>query len=119
MQRQVDPRVARPEGLDHCRQDAVARRADEAHGQRARLAARRLPGRAHGAVDLRQNRPRLGQKHLARAGELYTPLRALEQQHPQLGFELANLAAQRGLRDVQARGRATEVQCLGHGDEVA
>jgi hypothetical protein len=44
--------------------------------------------------------------------------RAVQQRRAELVLELPDLAAQRGLRDVQARRGAREVALLGDRDEV-
>ena len=59
----------------------------------------------------RNSRARLRQPHRA--------LVALEQLRAQFRFQRLDLLAQRRLADVQALGRAREVQLLGDGDKVA
>ena len=58
-------------------------------------------------------------KRPAAARELHPGPTPLEQRRLQLVLEVVHLAAERGLGDTQARGRAREVQFLGHRDEVA
>jgi hypothetical protein len=50
--------------------------------------------------------------------KLHASLGALEEWHPQLVFELTNLLAERGLRDVQARRRPAKVEFFRDDQEV-
>lgn len=104
------------------------------HGADQRL-ERQLPvgrdvERLGGAVsDVPRLRDELGQplgelrqlalQVLPRRGELHPALLAIEQRHPQLGLQIADLPAQRRLRDVQPLGGPAEVEGLRHGEEVA
>ena len=63
-------------------------------------------------------RATFGQQDRAGLGQLDAAVRAREQLYAQLLLELADLLGDRGLGDVQARGRVAEVPLLGDGDEV-
>jgi hypothetical protein len=56
---------------------------------------------------------------VASGGQLDPSARAQEQRRAERVLELADLVAQRRLRDVQPRGGAAEVEFLGDGQEVA
>ncbi|MNT77283.1 hypothetical protein D3C72_2163790 [compost metagenome] len=58
------------------------------------------------------------EQEAARLGQAQRAGRALEELHAQLLFKLADLAAERRLGDVQARGRQREAARLGHRLEV-
>jgi len=75
--------------------------------------------RADGALGLREHLADLVGERLARGRDLDAPLRAMEEREPQLLLELANLLAERRLRDAEPAGGASEVQLLRHGEEVA
>jgi hypothetical protein len=75
--------------------------------------------RPSGALRLGQREPRLAEKGASGVGELDAPLVAREEGGAELALEIADLPAERRLGDVQSRGRVTEVQLLGDGDEVA
>jgi len=66
-----------------------------------------------------QQRAGVGEQLLARAGELGGPPVAHEELHLQLALQRPDLARQHGLRDVQRLGRPSEVQPLGHRDEIS
>ncbi len=68
---------------------------------------------------LRQQRLRLLLQQPAGVGEPHTAAVALEQLHPELGLEPADLLAQRRLGDVQALRGPTEVELVGNRGEVA
>jgi hypothetical protein len=72
-----------------------------------------------GALERGERGRRLGEQRAAGGGQLDPSARAQEQWRAELVLELADLVAQRRLRDVQARGRAAEVELLGDGEEVA
>jgi hypothetical protein len=55
---------------------------------------------------------------LAGWGEVDVAAVALKQRDSELGFEAADLLAERGLRDVQSLGRAAKMELLGDCDEV-
>ena len=62
--------------------------------------------------------PRLLEQSPSGNGERDASLGAVEQPDPELEFELADLLADRGLRDMQALCRTAEVQLLRDGDEI-
>ncbi len=70
-------------------------------------------------VDLGERPPRAAQDRLPGLRHADRAARALKQFEAQLALEAADLLAERGLRDVQLRGRAREVALLGDGGEVA
>ena len=61
----------------------------------------------------------LGQQQRAGLGQADPPLRAIEQADAQLGLECLDLLAEARLSDVQPSRRATIVEFLSYGDEVA
>ena len=62
---------------------------------------------------------RASTKNVLPAAVSATPLRpSLEQLHPQFGFQVVDLLAERWLRNVQPIRCVSEVQLLGCGDEV-
>jgi hypothetical protein len=65
-----------------------------------------------------ERRARLGKEPPPRVGQRHAARRALQESDPELDLEPAQLLADRGLDDVQALGRAPEVQLLGDGHEV-
>ena len=82
-----------------------------------------LPGGAiqdaNRLIRLSQNRARFFEKRAARLGQTNGLGRSFEQAHAKFILEVANLAAQCGLRDVEALHRgARDVLHLGDGNEV-
>jgi hypothetical protein len=59
------------------------------------------------------------EEHLARGQQPHAAPGALEERRPQLVLQPLDLAAERGLRHVQALGGAAHVALLGDDDEVA
>ncbi len=70
-------------------------------------------------VHAKQNGPRFVQENLAGLGQGERLGRAAEKFHTELGFEIANLAAQRRLRDMEPGRGARDVLFLGHDDKIA
>ena len=70
-------------------------------------------------LGLREDAADLVEERAARGGELDAAVGAVEQHDVQLALELADLLAERGLRDAQARRGAAEMQLLRDGQEVA
>ena len=109
------------------RGEPAQRARDRARQRRRRVAdpqphRRPCRGRARGAtghLGLLEDPPRLLEHRGAGLRQLDAAVGPLQEPDPELGLELADLLAHRGLRDVQALGRAAEVQLLGDGDEVA
>ena len=93
------------------RDHADAQRAGERIAvTRARHRADRRPRAARGARAATSSSPAGGEQHAA-------PI-ALEQPHAERALELADLRAERGLRDVAALGRAAEAARVGDRDGV-
>jgi hypothetical protein len=59
------------------------------------------------------------QKHVSGFCELHAPLVAYEKRNPEVFFELADLPAQRWLRDMQLSRRLAEVQVFSDRQKVA
>ncbi|MNY48640.1 hypothetical protein D3C86_1839890 [compost metagenome] len=95
------------------------RRGGEADLQLADLAALCAARHVDRLVQLRQHLARLGQEQPADLAQRHAPVGTLEQAHAQLVLQRLDLLAQRRLGDAQLQGRATEVQLLGDGDEIA
>ena len=101
------------------------RQIDRAH--RVQRADRQPPGLDAGerlqlglpGVDLGERAPRAGDEHVARLRHRDLARRALDERHPDLRLEAADLLRQRRLGDVLAGGRASEVTLVGERDEVA
>jgi hypothetical protein len=117
-QLQLDVGPRGPEALHDVGDDREQRRADEADAKAADLAFADPPSRGDRAVELGQDRAGVAQERRAGRGELNAPARPLQQEHAQLVLEPAQLLAQRGLGQMQPRGRAAEVQLLRDRDEV-
>lgn len=69
--------------------------------------------------DLLQDTPRLGQEDGPRLGERDGPVRPVQQTYPELLFELADLLADRRLRNVQSCCGPAEVQVLRDSYEIS
>ena len=87
----------------------------------SRPASPRAARRAAGTACSTRSRivARFGEKRLARLGQLDPARLAPEQLHVELGFERADLLAERRLLDAEPLGRAGDVTLLGDGDEIA
>ena len=72
-----------------------------------------------GAVDVREDLPRLDQEHDAGGGQRDMVGAALQEADAELAFEPLHLLAQRRLDDVLPLGRPAEVQLLRQRHEVA
>ena len=85
------------------------------------MRTRPAPALAHAerAVGGGQDRSALVQQGLAGGRQLHLPSAAQQQRAADLGLEPPDLRRQRGLRQVQTRGCAREVQFLRDGDEIA
>ena len=92
---------------------------EQADGERARLARRCAPRGAQRVVHPGQQRRRRLEQRAARRGQLDAARRALEQARAHALLELADLRAQRRLREMQPLGRAGEVELLRDRDERA
>jgi hypothetical protein len=86
------------------------RRGDPITTRTPRLGDRTVEGRQHVPGFEREGGPRLGQRD--------HPARTLEQRDAELLLEPADGLRQRGLRQMQARCSAPEMQLLADGDEV-
>ena len=100
----------------------------EEFGQWARARSRRavprgrpwrLRARFDGLVGAFQDVPRFGQEYAARLGEAHGLGGSLEKGKAELVLEVANLPAQRRLRDVQFQRGARDVLLFRGGDEIA
>src|SRR5262249_8713951 len=91
-----EPGVPDPQ---HARQDVQVGRRGEADVELSDLAAAGALRRADGALSLREHLADLVGERLARGRDLDAPLRAMEEREPQLLLELADLLAERRLRD--------------------
>ena len=90
----------------------------KADAQLARFAPLR-PARRDGRLFRQgQDAPRIVEEQRTRLRQAHGALVALEQLRAQFRFQRLDLLAQRRLADVQALGRAREVQFLGDGDKV-
>src|SRR4029079_3689838 len=96
--------------------DRVRRVAD---AQPAELALAGAACRLAGDLGLADHAPRLLEQDGTRGSEGDAAMRAVQQQHAELGLELADLLAHCRLSDVQPLRRAPGVQLLGDGDEVS
>jgi len=117
VQLQLDHGVRGAKAPDDLGQHAVQRGGDEADRQAALDLADPLGHRGQ-LGGLGQQLAGMRVEEAAGLGELERPAAALEQQHPQVILQLLDLPGQRRLGDVQALGRAREVQLLGDGNEV-
>ena len=119
-EREPDVRLVHPEEAEHVGEDArPGRGLDEADAEPPRLAARGALRGAHATLGLREREPRLGEKGVAGGRELDAACMAFEERRADLALQVADLPAQRRLRDVESPRRAAEVQLLGDRDEVA
>ena len=111
-QAQLHVRISCRERAHQRRDDPERRRVDEAERQRPGDPMRDHPHRFEGDVGLREHRARLRQQGLAGVGEDDAPARPLEQRHAQLVLQLADLLAERRLRDMQRLGGAAKTALL-------
>jgi hypothetical protein len=81
--------------------------------------ARGLPSGGHRVRGRLHHLPGGAEEHLPRWGERRATGTSQEQRRADLAFDQLDLLAQRRRRDVQAGGRAAEVELLGDRDEVA
>ena len=91
----------------------------EAHGDAALFATGGAAGGGERVVDVGEDRPRILEQGAPGVGQLHPARFAPQQLHPQLGFQSADLLAERRLLHPQAFSGACDVAFLGHGDEVA
>ena len=116
---ELDRRIALVEPREQQRQVDGAHRVQRADRQPAGLdAGERLQLGLRG-VELAERAPRASDEHLAGLRHRDLARRALDERHPELGLEAADLLRERGLRDVLPRRRAREVALVGERDEVA
>ena len=106
-------------GLDQRRQNTPCgthREADTQHPPLATLGGLRA---SHRGVQCLDDAHCLVVEMTSRGRHFHLAGRALEQSHAEFIFEGRDLAAQRGLRDVQAGRCTAEMQRIGQGDEIA
>jgi hypothetical protein len=101
------------------REDVQVGRGGEADREATDLAAAGALRDTLRSLGLRENLAGVLEKRAACGCELDAALRPVEEGDPELLLELANLLAEWGLRDLDPRGGATEVQFLRDGEEVA
>ena len=77
-----------------------------------------VASRLHRVPGLHHQLPRFIEKYLSRLGERDAPLISQKEGHAQIVLELADLTAQRRLRDVQLLRRLAEVQVFRDSDKV-
>ena len=119
MQSQVDVREALAEHSNHVRERPVGRGGHVADDQFAELATLRALCGADRALGLGKRLPRLREKCLPGRRELDPPFRPTKQAGAEFILEAPYLLAQRRLRDVEPRGRTTEMQFFGNGEKGA
>jgi hypothetical protein len=93
--------------------------ADEEADRQGRLTGGDVLDPPAGCVGSGQQRPGLGEDLESGGRERDVPARSQQQLGAELLFELADLAAEHRLCDVEAFRRPSEVQLLRDGDEVA
>lgn len=71
------------------------------------------------ALGGRKREPRLGKKCATGRRELHTASDTIEEQRANFALEVANLPAERWLRDVEALRRSPEMELLRDRDEIA
>jgi hypothetical protein len=77
------------------------------------------PSLSDGDIEAREHLPRLADEHATCIGQRNGSARAMQKRNPELLFEPPDCVRKPRLRDVQPRGRPTEVKLLADGDEVA
>jgi hypothetical protein len=112
LQVDVHARMALAEGLQDARQLPVDGEVHVAHAQSPLAALGRALRGAHRAAQVAERDAALHREGVARGRQAHATRGALQQRHAH-GLEMADGAAERGLRDIQPRGRAPEVQFLG------
>ena len=118
-QAQRDLRRLGANGPQQLGDERVHRRAHEADGEPADLAALDAPRLARRVLDRGENVARALQERRPGGGQLDLALVAQQQRRAHLLLEPADLLAQRGLGHVQPFRRAAEVQLFRDGHEVA
>jgi hypothetical protein len=98
---------------------AEGRRLREADAQASDVAARDLTRQDRRALDMLEDRLRLGLEQAARLGQGHASAGAREQLQAQFGFQCLDLLRQRWLRHPQALGGAVDVHLLGGDAEIA
>ena len=106
------------EGAEHRRQPFIGELRDEPDGEPARFPPRGPDGGPRAFVRRSQQAATVVQEHLPRRRQRDVVPVTVQQQHAEFFFQLMNLDAQRGLRDVEAFGGAAEAEFLGGRDEV-
>jgi hypothetical protein len=119
VQRHLHLRVVGHEAAQRVGQERIRGQADEADRQGTRLPLRRIVRAALEQLGTCEHGSRIVQRLLAFARDRDAARAALEQRHAQLGLELLDRQAHRWLRQVQARGRAAEMQLFGDGHQAA
>ena len=107
------------ERAQDARRDVERGGGEQPDGQLAGLPGRRPARRAQRVVHAGQQRRRGLEQRPPRGREVDAACGALQQPRPDAQLELADLRAQRGLREVEPLGRAREVELLGDRDERA
>ncbi len=108
-----------PKPADHLGQKPEQGRSDEADDEAATPLPRNLAHHDAQLIHPRQNMHGMFVEQPSGLGQPQGPGVAVEQLDADLVLELADLAAQRRLGDVEDLGRAGEVPLIGDGDEVA
>ena len=119
LQSELDVREAPPEHSNHVGERPVGRGDQVADDEFAELATLGALCGADGALGLGECLPRLRQKCLAGRREFDPPLCPTKQAGAEFSLKMPYPLAQRRLRDVKPRGRAAEMQLLGHGEKGA
>ena len=107
------------DGGDERRQRLLGDRRRVGDAQRAQLAAAGALRLLDRRGDRREDRPGVQEQRAPGIRQLDAARRPMEERRAQLVLELADLRAERLLRQVQPSRGAGEVQLLGHGDERA
>ena len=118
--RQVDAGMAGVEGDQGRGQRARDETRGRAHGEAAACHTRERPGLGARGLHVGQNPLHEGQQGGAVGGQRDRALAgtAVEEHHAEFVFEQADLARQRGLRQVEASRGLGEALLLGHGEGV-
>jgi len=92
----------------------------EPHGDDGSLRLGRPPGTVRRRLDLQQRQSCVIEKHPSGWSQRHAARLALQQVYANFSFEIADLAAQRGLRGVQSvLGSGEKTAFLGDSDEIA